>query len=65
MIYLLNTNTHWYYAKLRHTLQASGKAIGSLDRLIAAPALALKAVLVTNNLKEFERIEGLRLDNWV
>lgn len=55
----------WYYAKLRHTLQVNGKTIGSLDMLIAAHALALNAVLVTNNLKEFERVGGLRLDNWV
>lgn len=55
----------WHYAKLRSALQVSGKTIGSLDMLIAAHALALNAVLVTNNLKEFERIDGLRLDNWV
>lgn len=55
----------WYYARLRNSLQARGKTIGSLDMLIAAHALALDAVLVTNNLKEFERVAGLRLDNWV
>ena len=55
----------WHYARLRHTLQANGKIIGSLDMLIAAHALALDAVLVTNNLKEFERVAGLRLENWV
>lgn len=55
----------WHYARLRHTLQTNGKIIGSLDMLIAAHALALDAVLVTNNLKEFERVAGLRLENWV
>lgn len=55
----------WHYATLRHALQASGRLIGSLDMLIAAHALALDAVLVTNNLKEFERVDGLRLENWV
>lgn len=55
----------WHYARLRNSLQACGKTIGSLDMLIAAHALALNAVLVTNNLKEFERVEGLRLENWV
>ena len=39
--------------------------IGSLDMLIAAHALALDTVLVTNNMKEFERIDGLKLENWV
>ena len=36
-----------------------------LDTLIAAHALSLQATLVTNNLKEFERVPGLLLDNWV
>jgi tRNA(fMet)-specific endonuclease VapC len=36
-----------------------------LDLLIGCHALALGAVLVTNNTREFERIEGLRLENWV
>ena len=49
----------WHYAQLRHDL------IGSLDMLIAAHALALDVVLVTNNTKEFERIEKLKLENWV
>ena len=64
-IYAYNDQAIWHYAQLRHALQASGKTIGSLDMLIAAHALALDAVLVTNNLKEFERIAGLRLENWV
>lgn len=57
--------TIWHYAKLRQNLQSTGKTIGSLDMLIAAHALALDMVLVTNNLKEFERVEGLKLENWV
>ena len=55
----------WHYAKLRQDLQSTGKPIGSLDMLIAAHALALDVVLVTNNTKEFERIGGLKLENWV
>lgn len=55
----------WHYAELRQELQSTGKTIGSLDMLIAAPALAMDVVLVTNNTKEFERIEGLKLENWV
>nr|WP_298893252.1 type II toxin-antitoxin system VapC family toxin [uncultured Acinetobacter sp.] len=55
----------WYYAQLRHQLQSSGQLIGSLDMLIAAHALSLDCSLVTNNTKEFERIDGLRLENWV
>jgi tRNA(fMet)-specific endonuclease VapC len=55
----------WHYARLRHQLQSTGKTIGSLDMLIAAHALSLDVTLVTNNTKEFERIEGLKLENWV
>lgn len=55
----------WHYAQLRHDLQSKGQTIGSLDMLIAAYALALDVVLVTNNTKEFERIERLKLENWV
>jgi len=55
----------WHYAQLRHQLQSKGKVIGSLDMLIAAHALALKAILVTNNVKEFKRVKGLIVENWV
>lgn len=55
----------WYYAQLRQQLQSTGQPIGSLDMLIAAHALALDTILVTNNLKEFERIDGLKLENWI
>ncbi|MEJ5140109.1 MULTISPECIES: type II toxin-antitoxin system tRNA(fMet)-specific endonuclease VapC [Acinetobacter] len=58
-------NAIWHYAKLRQSLQSKGQMIGSLDMLIAAHALALDTVLVTNNMKEFERIDGLKLENWV
>lgn len=55
----------WHYARLRQQLQSKGQTIGSLDMLIAAHALALDVVLVTNNTKEFERIDDLKLENWV
>lgn len=55
----------WSYARIRQQLQSKGQTIGSLDMLIAGHALALDTVLVTNNTKEFERIEGLKLENWV
>ena len=53
------------YGRLRADLERRGQPIGSMDMLIAAHALALDAVLVTNNMREFERVNGLRLDNWV
>lgn len=49
------------YAKIRSELELAGKKIGPNDLLIAATALAYDAVLVTNNVKEFKRVPGLRL----
>ncbi|AHJ12585.1 putative toxin protein, VapC-like [Sulfurospirillum multivorans DSM 12446] len=53
------------YGKLRASLEKKGQPIGSLDMLIAAHAKSLDMVLVTNNMKEFERVEGLNVENWV
>ena len=53
------------YGKIRATLESTGKVIGSLDMLIAAHAVSLGVILVSNNTKEFERVDGLRLENWV
>jgi tRNA(fMet)-specific endonuclease VapC len=53
------------YGDLRAHLERKGTPIGALDTLIAAHALALDSVLVTNNLREFKRVPKLRLENWV
>ncbi len=53
------------YGKIRANLEKKGQIIGNMDMQIAGHALALDMVLVTNNTKEFERVEGLGLDNWV
>lgn len=52
------------YGKLRATLEKKGHLIGSMDLLIAAHALSLDARLLTNNVKEFARVPGLRTENW-
>ena len=52
------------YADIRTDLEKRGKIIGANDLLIAAHALSLGAVLVTNNTKEFERVEKLVLEDW-
>ncbi len=52
------------YGRLRADLERRGTPIGPLDTLIAAHALSLGAVLVTNNTREFERVPELRLENW-
>lgn len=53
------------YGKVRAKLESQGKPIGPLDTLIASHALSLNAILVTNNEREFGRVEGLRVENWV
>ena len=53
------------YGELRAYLDKQGPPIGPLDQQIAAHALALGLTLVTNNLREFERVPGLVVENWV
>ena len=52
------------YGKIREGLQKKGTPIGAMDLLIAAHAIFLDAVLVTNNTREFERVPGLKIENW-
>lgn len=54
----------WHYGPLRAGLQAAGTPIGPLDMLIAAHALSAGVTLVTHNVSEFERVPGLRVENW-
>ena len=53
------------YAKTRASLEKSGLPIGPMDLLIASISIANNYILVTNNIKEFKRIKGLKLKNWV
>ena len=53
------------YGKIRATLERQGQVIGNMDMQIAAIAKTNNMTLVTNNLKEFNRIENLKLENWV
>ena len=53
------------YGKIRSSLEKKGTPIGPLDTLIAAHAKSLHYTLVTNNEREFRRIEGLEVENWV
>lgn len=52
------------YAEIRAQLEEEGRLIGPNDLLIAATARAHKGTLVTNNVKEFQRVEGLELESW-
>ncbi len=52
------------YGKIRAELEKKGITIGPLDMLIASHAKSLDVIPVTNNVREFERIAGLRIENW-
>jgi len=52
------------HAQLRLELERKGQRIGEHDMLIAAQALSLGLVLVTNNEREFRRVPGLKIENW-
>ena len=53
------------YGLIRARLERSGELIGAHDLLIAAHALALKCVLVTDNVREFARVKQLVTENWL
>lgn len=53
-----------HYAEIRADLKGQGPMIGANGLFIAAHARALELTLVTNNTAEFERVRGLRLENW-
>lgn len=53
-----------HFGQVRAELYAAGQPIGPYDMMIAGHARSLGLILVTNNVKEFERVQGLRLENW-
>jgi tRNA(fMet)-specific endonuclease VapC len=55
----------WQYGNIRATLEKIGQSIGVNDLHIAAHARSSGLTLITNNMREFERVPGLLLENWV
>lgn len=53
------------YGATRWQLEREGRSIGGNDLLIAAQALSLDCTVVTANVREFERVEGLQVENWL
>jgi tRNA(fMet)-specific endonuclease VapC len=53
----------WHYADVRATLERHGKPMGNLDMMIAAHALAVDAILVTND-RTFRRLGKLKVEDW-
>lgn len=54
-----------HYGRVRSQLEKAGTVIGANDLLIAAQALAIDAVLVTDSIREFKRVKGLWVENWL
>ena len=59
-----DANAASVYGSIRADLQRKGTPIGGLDMLIAAHAKSRNLILVTNNVREFQRVEGLLIENW-
>ena len=53
------------YGPIRATMERQGTPIGAMDLLIAAHAVSLGVILVTNNPREFRRVSDLQVENWV
>jgi len=53
-----------HYARIRSELERSGKPIGNMDLLIAVHAVSQRMILVTNNLKHFSNVPGLKVEVW-
>lgn len=60
----LNADVATHYGRVRAELERKGWLIGAYDLLVGAHALSLDLTLVTNNVREFGRVDGFRLDNW-
>jgi tRNA(fMet)-specific endonuclease VapC len=55
----------WQYGLIRAALEQKGTPIGDNDLHIAGHARSLGLIIVTNNLREFERVPGISVENWV
>jgi tRNA(fMet)-specific endonuclease VapC len=52
------------YGKLKAKLKKEGRIIGSIDLLLVAQALSKDLIFITNNVDEFVRVEGLKIEDW-
>jgi len=61
----LDENASRHYGSIRAKLKKEGAIIGNNDLLIAAHARSISAILVTNNVREFNRVPNLQVENWI
>ena len=62
--FCFDENAALHYGEIRAQLESTGSLIGAHDMLIAAHAKSIEAILVTNNVREFQRVQGLVVENW-
>ncbi|MCG8643053.1 MAG: tRNA(fMet)-specific endonuclease VapC [Desulfobacterales bacterium] len=60
-----DNNAAFHYGNIRANLEKKGTPIGVNDLHIAGHARSESLILVSNNLREFEKVDGLRLENWI
>jgi tRNA(fMet)-specific endonuclease VapC len=53
------------FAEIKRSLEIRGERLADLDLLIASTALSLNYILVTNNIRHFQRVKGLKFENWI
>lgn len=64
MVLEFDDNASYHTANIKATLEKQGTPIGAYDTMIAGHARSLGLIVVTNNEKEFKRVDGLRVENW-
>ena len=64
-LYTFNKNASRVFGVLKAILSKKGTTVADLDLMIASIAIANDEVLISNNLKHFEKVEGLRVESWV
>jgi tRNA(fMet)-specific endonuclease VapC len=63
-VLIFDDSCAYHYGLIRQKLKVNGTPVGPMDMLIAATAMANGLVMVTNNTKEFVKIEGLKIQDW-
>lgn len=64
MVLEFDSNASYHTANIKAVLEKQGTPIGAYDTMIAGHARSLGLIVVTNNEKEFKRVDGLRVENW-
>jgi len=64
-VVMFGANAAKHYARIRAFLEAKGEPIGANDYLVAAIVAAEHGLLVTGNVREFRKVPGLKLENWL